>query len=94
MTGADSTDDRLAKVRADLTAQFGREPSDGDVKWRLQLEDWADAVKRQDHGRILVGARRMAQQLIKEAKHVDAVAMLAVVVVLEWADPWSQDLDP
>jgi hypothetical protein len=92
-----SWDERLrqkqqhARIEATLTERFGFKPDGSDVTWAMSNEDFLEASRLQDANGMRLSSSHMTEQLVREKKYRDAVAMVARVLVIDWVD-WHEVL--
>jgi hypothetical protein len=92
-----SWDERLrqkeqhARIEARLTEKFGFKPNESDVTSGMYNEDFLEASRAQDTNGMRLSSSQMTEQLVREHKDRDAVAMVARVLVIDWVD-WKEVL--
>lgn len=85
----------LPQARAALRKQFGHEPSEGDVFWRLFNEKSMELAKYRNWGLYRNLRLTMAQHLITEQRDAAAMQMFLEVCYLDLNGPTNRgDMDP
>lgn len=79
--------ERFSHVKSKLSAQFGFEASDADVKWRLLSEDLLLHSARQNWGFYRNTLFQMGEQLRKEEKVAQALEKFLLVCYIDSCGP-------
>ena len=67
--------------------------AEADDKWRALIEAYADAQRQSDSGMMLAVSVKMVAQLTREGNWADAVKHSTPPILIQWLDPFQQDLD-
>ncbi|TAM68588.1 MAG: hypothetical protein EPN48_11345 [Microbacteriaceae bacterium] len=75
-----------ARAVSALTKQFGTMPNQADVNWRTWNEDFLTAAVKRDTNTMFAASWKMVEQLGRERRYTDAVAIAARGIVMNWVD--------